>query len=106
MSSVPAVEVAPRGYRRRSRWRHFTIQSAPLLLAWIILALTLIAWIGFYYNELRTFPTGFDWLSFLNTSMPLVFAAVGERVGGVTRGVGPSGGGVIRPPGSPGPARL
>src|SRR3954447_26990363 len=95
MSSLPAVEVAPRGYRRRSRWRHFTIQSAPLLLAWIILALTLIAWIGFYSNELRTFPTGVDWLSFLNTSMPLVFAAVGQSVGVLTRGLDLSVGGMI-----------
>src|SRR3954451_8143534 len=95
MSSVPAVEVAPRGYRRHSRWRHFTVQSAPLLLAWIILALTLVAWIGFYYNELSTFPTGFDWLTFLNTSMPLVFAAVGQSVVVLTRGLDLSIGGMI-----------
>jgi ribose transport system permease protein len=95
MSSLPAVEVAPRGYRRRSRWRHFTIQSAPLLLAWIILTLTLVAWIVFYYNDQETFPTGFDWLSFLNTAMPLVFAAVGQSVVVLTRGLDLSIGGMI-----------
>jgi ribose transport system permease protein len=95
VSSLPAVEVAPRGYRRLSRWRHFTVQSAPLLLAWIILALTLVAWIAFYYNDQDTFPTGFDWLSFLNTSMPLVFAAVGQSVVVLTRGLDLSIGGMI-----------
>jgi ribose transport system permease protein len=95
VSSVPAVEVAPRGYRRHSRWRHFTVQSAPLLLAWIILALTLVAWIGFYYDDQGTFPTGFDWLSFLNTSMPLVFAAIGQSVVVLTRGLDLSVGGMI-----------
>ena len=95
MSSVPAAEVAPRGYRRLSRWRHFTVQSAPLLLAWIILALTLVAWIAFYYNDQDTFPTGFDWLSFLNTSMPLVFVAVGQSVVVLTRGLDLSVGGMI-----------
>jgi ribose transport system permease protein len=95
MSSVPAADVAPRGYRRRSHWRHFTAQSAPLLLAWIILALTLLAWIVFYYNDQDTFPTGFDWLSFLNTAMPLVFAAVGQSVVVLTRGLDLSIGGMI-----------
>jgi ribose transport system permease protein len=95
VSSVPAAEVAPRGYRRLSRWRHFTVQSAPLLLAWIILALTLVAWIAFYFNDQDTFPTGFDWLSFLNTAMPLVFAAVAQSVVVLTRGLDLSIGGMI-----------
>jgi ribose transport system permease protein len=95
VSSLPAAEVAPRGYRRLSRWRHFTVQSAPLLLAWTILLLTLVAWIVFYFNDQDTFPTGFDWLSFLNTAMPLVFAAVGQSVVVLTRGLDLSIGGMI-----------
>ena len=91
----PAAAVAPRGYRRRSGWRHFTVQSAPLLLAGIILALTLIAWIFFYYRELNRFPDEFDWVSVLNTSMPLVFAGVGQSVVVLTRGLDLSIGGMI-----------
>src|SRR3954466_3460732 len=82
-------------YRRRSRWRHFMIQSAPLLLAQTILALTLVAWLIFYYRQLDTLPTGFDWLTVLNTSMPLVFAAVGQSVVVLTRGLDLSIGGRI-----------
>jgi ribose transport system permease protein len=91
----PAGAVAVRGYRRRSAWRHFTVQSAPLLLAGIILALTLIAWIFFYYRELNKFPDEFDWVSVLNTSMPLVFAGVGQSVVVLTRGLDLSIGGMI-----------
>src|SRR4051812_50000665 len=98
------ASVAPHGYRRLSRWRHFTVQSAPLLLAVTILVLTLIAWIFFYYRDQETFPTGFDWTSFLNTSMPLVFAAVGPSVVVLTRGLDLSIGGVVHPAGHPGPA--
>src|SRR3954470_22970560 len=89
------ASVAPQGYRRLSRWRHFTVQSAPLLLAVTILLLTLFAWIFFYYRDQDTFPTGFDWVSFLNTSMPLVFAAVGQSVVVLTRGLDLSVGGMI-----------
>ena len=89
------ASVAPQGYRRLSRWRHFTVQSAPLLLAVTILLLTLFAWIFFYYRDQDAFPTGFDWVSFLNTSMPLVFAAVGQSVVVLTRGLDLSVGGMI-----------
>jgi ribose transport system permease protein len=65
------------------------------LLAGIILALTLIAWIFFYYRELKTFPNEFDWVSVLNTSMPLVFAGVGQSVVVLTRGLDLSIGGMI-----------
>src|SRR4051794_5071305 len=92
------ASVAPQGYRRLSRWRHFTVQSAPLLLAVTIFVLTLIAWIFFYFRDQDTFPTGFDWVSFLNTSMPLVFAAVGQSVVVLTRGLDLSVGGMISLP--------
>jgi ribose transport system permease protein len=83
------------GHRRRSPWQHFLIQSAPLLLAETILALTLVAWLIFYYRQLGGLPTGFDWLTVLNTSMPLVFAAVGQSVVVLTRGLDLSIGGMI-----------
>src|SRR3954466_4052539 len=82
-------------HRRRRPWQHFLIQSAPLLLAETILALTLVAWLIFYYRQLDPLPTGFDWLTVLNTSMPLVFAAVGQSVVVLTRGLDLSIGGMI-----------
>jgi ribose transport system permease protein len=94
-ADLPTVVAAPRGYRRLSPWRHFTIQSAPLLLSIIILALTILAWIAFYFDRLDHFPTGFDWITVLNTSMPLVFAAVGQSVVVLTRGLDLSIGGMI-----------
>jgi ribose transport system permease protein len=80
---------------RRKPWQHFLIQSAPLLLAETILALTLVAWLIFYYRQLDSLPTGFDWLTVLNTSMPLVFAAVGQSIVVLTRGLDLSIGGMI-----------
>jgi ribose transport system permease protein len=94
-ADLPTVVAAPRGYRRLSPWRHFTIQSAPLLLSIIILALTVVAWIVFYFDRLNRFPGGFDWITVLDTSMPLVFAAVGQSVVVLTRGLDLSIGGMI-----------
>jgi ribose transport system permease protein len=82
-------------FHRRSPWRHFVIQSAPLLLAQTILVLTLVAWLIFYYRQLGGLPTTFDWVTVINTSMPLVFAAVGQSVVVLTRGLDLSIGGMI-----------
>jgi hypothetical protein len=61
-------------YRSRSRFRHFTIQSAPLLLALIILVGMAALYVGLFYRELSRFPGNFELTSVVNTSMPLVFA--------------------------------
>jgi ribose transport system permease protein len=82
-------------YRSRSRFTHFSIQSAPLLLALIILAGMVALYIGLFYRQLSSFPGSFEWTSVVNTSMPLVCAAVGQSIVVLTRGIDLSVGGMI-----------
>ncbi len=82
-------------YRSRSRLEHLTIQSAPLLLALIILAGMTALYIGLFFHHLSRFPGVFEWTSVVNTSMPLVFAAVGQSVVVLTRGLDLSVGGMM-----------
>jgi ribose transport system permease protein len=82
-------------YRSRSRFRHFTIQSAPLLLALIILAGMAALYVGLFYRELSRFPGNFEVTSVVNTSMPLVFAGMGQSIVVLTRGLDLSVGGMI-----------
>jgi ribose transport system permease protein len=85
----------PSRSRRRSRFAHFTIQGAPLLLSFLILLGMVLAYIGFFYGELHKLPGPFEWTSVVNTSMPLVFAALGQSVVVLTRGLDLSVGGMI-----------
>jgi ribose transport system permease protein len=85
----------PRPYRSRSRLQHLTIQSAPLLLALIILAVMVVLYIVLFYRQLSHFPGNFEWTSVVNTSMPLVFAGVGQSIVVLTRGLDLSVGGMI-----------
>jgi ribose transport system permease protein len=82
-------------YRSRSRFRHLTIQSAPLLVSLIILAGMTVLYIGLFFRQLSRFPGSFEWTSVVNTSMPLVFAAVGQSIVVLTRGIDLSVGGMI-----------
>jgi ribose transport system permease protein len=91
---VTSVSQVP-PFRSRSRFQHFTIQSAPLLLALIILAGMAGLYIGLFFRQLSRFPGTFEWTSVVNTSMPLVFAAVGQSIVVLTRGLDLSVGGMI-----------
>lgn len=82
-------------YRSRSRFQHFTIRSAPLLLALIILAGMAALYVGLFYRQLSRFPGNFEVTSVVNTSMPLVFASVGQSIVVLTRGLDLSVGGMI-----------
>jgi ribose transport system permease protein len=82
-------------YRSRSRFQHFTIQSAPLLLSLIILAGMAALYIGLFFRQLSRLPGNFEWTSVVNTSMPLVFAGVGQSIVVLTRGLDLSVGGMI-----------
>src|SRR5207248_897676 len=74
-------------FRRRSAWQHFSIQSAPLLLALLILAGTLVAYIALFQAKLGRTPGSFEWTTVTNSALPLVFAAVGQTIVVVTRGL-------------------
>ena len=89
------IEASALRYRTRSRWAHFTIQSAPLLLSLVILLGTLGVYVGLFHAELGRFPGNFEWTSLVNNSLPLVFAAVGQTVVVLTRGLDLSVGGTI-----------
>ena len=67
-----------------------------------ILAGTLGVYIGaLLLPTLHRLPDRFDWTSLLNTSLPLVFAAVGQSVVVLTRGLDLSVGGMIALCGTP-----
>src|SRR4051812_11464332 len=91
--STPSITVP--AFRSRSRWQHAVIQSAPLLLSLLILAGTLAVYIGLFESDLHRLPGNFEWTSLINNSLPLVFAAVGQTVVVLTRGLDLSVGGVI-----------
>jgi ribose transport system permease protein len=91
MTTVPAATP----YRRRSRFAHFTFQSAPLLLALIILAGMTALYIALFYRQLARIPGSFEWTTVVNTSMPLACAAVGQSIVVLTRGIDLSVGGMI-----------
>jgi len=86
---------AATAFRSRSRWQHRAIQSAPLILALLILAGTLGVYIALFESELHRLPGNFEWTSLINNSLPLVFVAVGQTVVVITRGLDLSVGGVI-----------
>ena len=94
MTTGAVVTNAPR-YRSRSRLQHLIIQSAPLLLALIMLVGMVALYIGLFFRQLSRFPGVFEWTSVVNTSMPLVFAAVGQSVVVLTRGLDLSVGGMM-----------
>jgi ribose transport system permease protein len=91
MTTMPAATP----YRRRSRFAHFTFQSAPLLLALIILAGMTALYIALFYRQLARIPGSFEWTTVVNTSMPLACAAVGQSIVVLTRGIDLSVGGMI-----------
>jgi len=67
----------PKPYRSRGRLQHFTIQSAPLLLALIILVGMTLLWVVLFQQNLHKVPWNFEITTLVNNSMPLVFAAIG-----------------------------
>jgi ribose transport system permease protein len=91
MTTLPAATP----YRRRGRFAHFTFQSAPLLLALIILAGMTALYVALFYRQLARIPGSFEWTTVVNTSMPLVCAAVGQSIVVLTRGIDLSVGGMI-----------
>lgn len=81
--------------RRRDAWRHFSLQNAPLMLALVILIGTAGLYVGFFSAKIGGLPGSFELTSLVNTALPLVFAAVGQAVVVLTRGIDLSVGGMI-----------
>jgi ribose transport system permease protein len=91
---MPPSETQPR-FRSRSRWGHFSVQQAPLLLSFAILAGTFGVYVGLFVVNEHHFLTSFEGQSIVNTALPLVFAAAGQSVVVLTRGIDLSVGGVM-----------
>jgi ribose transport system permease protein len=64
-------------------------------LGYLVLAATAVAYLVVYTTRLGRFPTSFDYLSILNTTLPLVFVAIGQSLVVLTGGIDLSVGGVV-----------
>ena len=81
--------------KRRGRWSHFSAQNVPLLLAFLILAGTVIFYVVLFYASLGRFPGNFELTSTTNSALPLVFATVGQTIVFLCRGIDLSVGGMM-----------
>jgi ribose transport system permease protein len=81
--------------KRRGRWSHFLAQNVPLLLAFFILAGTVISYVVLFYASLGRFPSNFELTSTTDSAMPLVFATVGQTIVFLCRGIDLSVGGMM-----------
>lgn len=64
-------------------------------LGYLVLAATAVTYVAVYTANLGRFPTTFDYLSILNTTLPLVFVAIGQSLVVLTGGIDLSVGGVV-----------
>jgi len=64
-------------------------------LGYAVLAATALAYLVVYTTSLGHLPTPFDYLSLLNTSLPLVFVAIGQSLVVLTGGIDLSVGGMV-----------
>jgi ribose transport system permease protein len=76
----------------RRRWRRAPTQTG---LGYVVLAATAVAYLVVYTSRLGRLPTSFDYLSLLNTTLPLVFVAIGQSLVVLTGGIDLSVGGVV-----------
>jgi ribose transport system permease protein len=67
----------------------------PSMLGYAVLAATFAAYLTVYTTSLGHLPTSFDYLSLLNTSLPLVFVAIGQSLVVLTGGIDLSVGGIV-----------
>jgi ribose transport system permease protein len=66
-----------------------------LTLGYLVLLATYAAYLTAYTSRLGHLPTPFDYLSLLNTSLPLVFVAIGQSLVVLTGGIDLSVGGIV-----------
>jgi ribose transport system permease protein len=69
--------------------------TAPAGLGYAVFAATAVAYLVVYTRNLGHLPTSFDYLSILNTTLPLVFVAIGQSLVVITGGIDLSVGGVV-----------
>ncbi len=69
--------------------------SGPASLGYAVLAATAVTYLAVYTSNLGHPPTSFDYLSILNTTLPLVFVAIGQSLVVLTGGIDLSVGGMV-----------
>jgi ribose transport system permease protein len=69
--------------------------ATPAGLGYAVLLATAVAYYAVYTTNLGHLPTSFDYLSILNTTLPLVFVAIGQCLVVITGGIDLSVGGVV-----------
>ena len=69
--------------------------AAPAFVGYAVLAATAAAYLIVYSTRLGHPPTSFDYLSILNTALPLVYVALGQSLVVLTGGIDLSVGGVM-----------
>ena len=80
---------------RRPAWAHALTQNAGLALAAVMLVCALVIYCVLYVATQDRLPGGFELTSTVNSTMPLVLAAVAQTLVVVTRGIDLSVGGII-----------
>src|SRR5262245_2743604 len=69
--------------------------TSQAILGYVVLVATAIAYLVVYSSNLGHLPTSFDYLSLLNTTLPLVFVAIGQSLVVITGGIDLSVGGIV-----------
>jgi len=71
------------------------VLGGPASLGYAVLGATTIVYFVVYTGNLGHLPTSFDYLSILNTTLPLVFVAIGQSLVVITGGIDLSVGGIV-----------
>jgi ribose transport system permease protein len=95
MTGAEHLIAPPPGGDRRTVWRHISLQNAPLILSLLILLGTSGLYVVFFNSNTGGLPGSFELTSLVNTALPLIFAAIGQTVVVLTRGIDLSVGGMI-----------
>jgi ribose transport system permease protein len=69
--------------------------TSQAALGFTVLIATTVAYFIVYITTLHHLPTSFDYLSLLNTSLPLIFVAIGQSLVVLTGGIDLSVGGIV-----------
>jgi len=80
---------------RDATFRLRRLLGGPASLGYAVLIATTAVYFVVYTSNLGHLPTSFDYLSILNTTLPLVFVAIGQSLVVITGGIDLSVGGIV-----------
>src|SRR5690242_16883958 len=94
-SATPSASSPPRSRRCPVREQLRRLVASQAGLGYAVLLATAAAYFLVYTTNLGHLPTSFDYLSILNTTLPLVFVALGQSLVVLTGGIDLSVGGIV-----------